>query len=510
MLIWAALVSLAIGILILFQREAQITALEKESAALQRLVSQRVGQHDAHMTSLSAIATAADQQRSDLFLGVAATISRFYPRIDEVQLVPLNAVDDIVGTRTLEPSTAAQIRQAALQSTGLPVVVPHPDREDHYMLVKRSPNTDDAVYALMIAIDAKKLVESDAEFWQRDATGIRLQSPEGIQFFSKGEAGTTNVASALASPSQPLLLETGLQIGIADLLTSAGVVGAMLIVSVGLFLVVSGYRQHTRARMAERAAALSKVDAQLAHASRVNIMGEMASGMAHELTQPLTAILAQAQVGKRLLSNGDLGALEPTLEATAVQAKRASAILERLRNWTRPSVDKSGPIDLRLALRNVTELLKSEADQRRARLNVDAPDKPVEVNADQIEMEQVFHNLIRNALDALEEQTEGNVTVSVSPLGDEVRIDIADNGPGVADDFIPSLFVPFMTNRDDGSGLGLALSQRLIERAGGEIALVSNQHRTKATEAGEIQSENHGAVFRVVLPLSNGPGKSES
>src|SRR5690606_39317881 len=91
-------------ILAVVERYALIAELEQESTVLHRLASQRVDQHDAHLTALSALATAAEGERQDLFLDVAATISRFYPRIDEVQLVPLDPHDKMIGTAPIDPA----------------------------------------------------------------------------------------------------------------------------------------------------------------------------------------------------------------------------------------------------------------------------------------------------------------------------------------------------------------------------------------------------------------------
>ena len=85
------------------------------------------------------------------------------------------------------------------------------------------------------------------------------------------------------------------------------------------------------------------MDSRLAHASRVNALGEMASGLAHELTQPLTAIFAQVQAGRRMLGQGNMAALAPVLDDTVTQARRASAILERFRNWSRPRRRRGRP-----------------------------------------------------------------------------------------------------------------------------------------------------------------------
>lgn len=485
MLWWLAVLVLGVLTLAAVQRYLQVRELERESARLHRFASQQVGQHDAHLTALSAIAVAGAGQRPDLFLDVAATISRFYPRIDEVQLVPLEPGGESVGSGALPPDVAGAIRHAAERSTGIPVLLPHPMKNGHYLVVKRSPNSDRAVYALALGIDAGRLIGSNAEFWSGKNVQVQLSLPDGRGLLASGDAILPQFAKPLDSTSQPLLLETSLQTRAADLFPPVRVAGVVFSVSLFFWLSRAVLGQRRRVRVAEREAEMRRMEAQLTHASRVNAMGEMASGMAHELTQPLTAILAQAQAGRRLLARGDTARLDPALEDIGAQARRASDILERLRNWSRPRREPIGVLDLRDALRNVRALLGPEAERRGVELHMDSQGAPLPVQADQVEMEQVLYNLVKNALEALEGRSDGQVRVETEMAGGHVVLNVSDNGPGVAEDLRPQLFTPFMTTREDGTGLGLALSQRLTERAGGEIAYVD---------------EGAGATFRIVLP----------
>jgi C4-dicarboxylate-specific signal transduction histidine kinase len=237
------------------------------------------------------------------------------------------------------------------------------------------------------------------------------------------------------------------------------------------------------------------MESRLAHASRVNAMGEMASGMAHELTQPLTAILAQAQAGRHLLAREDTVALGKVLDDTVSQARRAADILDRLRNWSRPQSRPTVPVDLRHAIRSVLILHEAEAKRQSVGVRADLPDHAVNVLADPVELEQVLFNLLRNAIDALSDRDQPRlVTILLTQEDHQARLDITDNGPGVAAELLPRLFTPFTTTRPEGTGLGLALSQRLIERAGGEIAYIG---------------ETGGAYFRVTLPLAGQEGKGQ-
>jgi signal transduction histidine kinase len=489
--IWCLLLILVGGALAAWQHRALVAELEQESTILHRLASQRADQHDAHLTALSAIAVAAEGRRHDLFLDVASTITRFYPRIDEVQLVPLDPQAETIGTAPLNPATAEIVRSAARASEGQIALLPHPTRPDHYIMVKRSPNTNAARYGLMLGIDAEKLIGEVGPFWSRPGVALSLSLPNGHSLISHpGLPGAALFSKPLGSVSQPLLLETGMSIGLADLFPPMRTALVLILASLAYLAALAALRQRARTRAAMEQARLSALESRLAHASRVNALGEMASGLAHELTQPLTAILAQTQAGRRLLNRGDSAALSPVLDDTIAQARRASNILQRFRNWSRPQHTPASPFDLRDALNNVRALLAPEVASRGIGLDVDAPAGPVIVMADAVEMEQVVFNLVRNAIEAVSTRADGagRVAIALSEDGPHAVLDVADNGPGVPPDLRPRLFTPFTTTRADGTGLGLALSQRLVERAGGEIALLDR---------------GPGATFRVILPLKD-------
>ncbi len=157
----------------------------------------------------------------------------------------------------------------------------------------------------------------------------------------------------------------------------------MILASLLYAISVLGLRQLARVRRAERLAHLSAQEARLAHASRVNALGEMASGMAHELTQPLTAILSQAQAGRHLSRRGDADAVEAVLQGIAEQARRASAIIEQLRNWTRPPVETDQHGLVTEAVRNVEALLRPDADRAGIMLSTDLEARAMPVRGDQ-------------------------------------------------------------------------------------------------------------------------------
>jgi C4-dicarboxylate-specific signal transduction histidine kinase len=485
------LVGVALTGLALAQFRLQLNELERESTDLHRSASQLVGQHDAHLTALSAIAVASAGQRPDLFLEVGAAISRFYPRIEHIYLVPLDPSEAEIGSGPLTPELADGIRRAAGRSRGVPELLPHPARTGHYLLVKRSPNSDAARYALALDIDAAQLAASETAFGTRGNAQARLMLPTGEPLVGDAEATEAHFTRSLDSASQPLVLETRMPLHLSDLLPPGQVLVVVMLVGLVYLAVLVGLRQRARIRTAEHEAELRKFESQLTHAARVNSLGEMASGMAHELTQPLTAILAQLQAGQRLLTRGETGLLGPVFKEAIEQSRRSAAILERLRNWSRPTRGAPETIDLRAVLNNVRALLASEAERKQAAIRIDTPRSAVLVVADQVEMEQVIHNLVRNALEAQDGQQNASVDIRLQVRDRRAVIEIEDNGPGIDESILPTLFAPFTTTRADGTGLGLALSQRLVERAGGEISHVPGQS---------------GAVFRVVMPIA-GPAE---
>ncbi len=485
--VWGLLLCAGAAALAAWQYRALVGELEQESAQLHKLASQRAGQHDAHLTALSAIVVATEAHERSLFLEVAQTITNFYPRIDEIQLVPLRQMGGVVGTRALSPDLEDIIRSAANASEGKIALLSVADHPDHYLMIKRSPNTADARYGLMLAIDAGGLLGQAGRYWSRQNVGLGLFLPDGQPVFRLHRLPSVpQYSRALGSVSQPLVLKTGINIDLADLLPPWRLALILLSISMVYFALLAVWRERARVLVAQEQARLSAIESRLAHASRVNALGEMASGLTHELTQPLTAILAQTQAGLRMMGKGDNALLGTVLKDTVTQAQRASAILARFRNWARPQRASSEVFDLRGALNNVQALLTPQAASSEVALEFNVPPQAVLVNADPVEMEQVVFNLVRNAIEALDgHHGEGRVVVDLTEQASGVVLEVMDNGPGVSNALRPHLFTPFATEREGGMGLGLALSQRLVERAGGDIAWVDTRS---------------GTTFRVSLP----------
>ncbi|AVO39697.1 two-component sensor histidine kinase [Pukyongiella litopenaei] len=463
------------------ERQRLFTELQTEAAILHRLASQRADQHDAHLTSLSALAVAGEAERQDLFLDVAATIRRFYPRIIAVDLVPLGTPSGYLTTRPgLPPDLAEMIVAGAKASNGELILRPAIEARGSYLVIKRSPNTDDARFGLALTVDTQGLLATDDDFWMRPSVTRRLRLPDGAVLLGSGAApDAMSFQKALGSVSQPLILEAGISPRLADLLPVGRVLGILVALTVLYLLVVLGLRQLGRARRAERQARLSADEARLAHASRVNALGEMASGMAHELTQPLTAILSQAQAGRHLARRGDADGSETSLARIVEQAKRAAAILDRLRDWTRPQSERGEDVPINEAIWNVEALLRRELETRGVTLTTDLADtRGVSLHLDRIALEQIVFNLLRNAVEAADESADRWVRVASETTGTGIIVEVADSGPGVPESIRERVFEPFVTGKQDGTGLGLALCQRLAERMGGELSLAEDRAET--------------------------------
>lgn len=225
----------------------------------------------------------------------------------------------------------------------------------------------------------------------------------------------------------------------------------------------------------------------LAHVSRLGTMGEMATGLAHELNQPLGALhlySSSAQLVAQRFSNPDLNEL---LQKISDQSLRAGEIIRRMRAFIdrRPSVRKH--CDLNQLIRDVLKLLESDLRAARVLLCLELEQTLPNAWADAIQIQQVLVNLIRNALDSMASCTSSRqLTIKTRASKTHLEVAITDTGVGIAPDFYKQLFLPFSSSKPNGLGLGLAICRTLIDAHGGGID-------AQANAAG-------GATFRFTLP----------
>jgi C4-dicarboxylate-specific signal transduction histidine kinase len=219
--------------------------------------------------------------------------------------------------------------------------------------------------------------------------------------------------------------------------------------------------------------------------------------MAHELNQPLTAVLANTQAAQRLLAEEppELATARSAMKQAAEQARRAADVVGRLRRVIeRPDRQAElRPVALQEALRSALHLLAPEMARRAVTASIDDPTPaPVWVLAEPVALEQIVHNLLMNALQALEELPSGarRLRLSVGIEAGRGLLAVSDNGPGLSPEALPRVFEPFFSTREGGLGLGLSLSETLASGMGG------------ALEA--APAEPRGARFTLRLPLAAG------
>jgi signal transduction histidine kinase len=295
-----------------------------------------------------------------------------------------------------------------------------------------------------------------------------------------------DLTKALASPSQPFDLVAERQVGWGELPWRgiAGFAVAMAALLAGLW---AAQRQRVARRRAEELLRLGQV-------ARLNALGELSAGLAHELNQPLTAVLANAQAARRLLDDEppDLATARDAMGQAVEQARRAAGVVGRLRRVIeRPEAGGDmKPLVLQEVVRSAMHLLAPEFAKHTVATQFDATAQaPVRVQAEAVALEQIVHNLLMNAVQALElvPAAERRLVVSVGRNGQEGVLTVTDNGRGIAPEALPRLFEPFFSTREGGLGLGLSLSETLASGMGGSLSAANAQPR--------------GARFTLLLPL---------
>jgi two-component system sensor kinase FixL len=238
---------------------------------------------------------------------------------------------------------------------------------------------------------------------------------------------------------------------------------------------------------------LQQLHGELAHASRVSMMGQLASALAHELSQPLGAILRNTEAAELFLEHDppDLDELRAILVDIRHDDQRAGAVIDRLRALLKRRSFTPRALSLSDELANVAALTRGDSVARKVSLEIDAnPDLPLTAG-DPVHLQQVLLNLILNAMDAVEDVSSARrkVTVRAQRHGEgAIEVAIEDSGPGIAPERLGRLFEPFFTTKANGMGIGLSISRTIIEAHGGRIWAENN--------AGE------GATFRFTLPLA--------
>ncbi|MEA2078781.1 MAG: PAS domain S-box protein [Pseudomonadota bacterium] len=233
---------------------------------------------------------------------------------------------------------------------------------------------------------------------------------------------------------------------------------------------------------------------ELAHVMRLSTMGEMASGMAHELNQPLAAVASYCETARKMVEEQPNmpEKLSDILGRAMEQTHRAGDIIRRLRNFVSKGTTQKEPVDIDKLIRDSMDFLEWELRNSHVKIDFNHCGQDCKVMVDKVQIEQVLLNLVRNSLEAIQNAgiREGYVLLNTHTLpGNLVEVTVSDNGPGIDEEMIDQLFNPFQTNKGTGMGMGLSISRSIVEAHGGKL------WAAKAPAS--------GAVFSFKLPLAD-------
>ena len=221
---------------------------------------------------------------------------------------------------------------------------------------------------------------------------------------------------------------------------------------------------------------------ELAHVARISTMGELAASLAHELNQPLTAILSNAQAAQRFLAAdpGNVGEVLAILRDIVEDDTRAGEVIRRARELIRKRDLEIAALDLETIVRDVVMLIHSDAILHNVNVLLQIDPGAPKVHGDKVQLQQVVLNLLLNAFQAMKDcpVTERQVTVRTElDDGHKVIVAVSDRGEGLKDDQLGKIFQPFYTTKNDGLGLGLSISRSIVEAHGGRLWAQNNPDR---------------------------------
>lgn len=238
---------------------------------------------------------------------------------------------------------------------------------------------------------------------------------------------------------------------------------------------------------------------QLAHVARLSTLGEMASGIAHELNQPLTVISNYSRACVRMLDSNKpvKEQCSEVMEKISKQAERAGSVIKQIRHFVKKDLPERKAVKISDMMDMVLELTHTDIERKKIDLKVELDTSINWVFAQDTQIQQVILNLMRNAMEAMEEtpDTERNLTINTrATSNNKLKISISDSGCGIDKALIDQLFDPFITTKDHGMGLGLSISQGIIEAHESQISIDKNSQK--------------GVTFSFELPIVNAPSKA--
>lgn len=457
-------------------------AFDTDARIVHRLLSQRAVEHDAILATLTLLQPASQRPGAE----PEQRLPALYAQILAVQRRN-------PGDRWPEPDAAAlAAAEVTSRSNRRAALAPADIASGRYRLVLGADPTSFA-----LSIDMRTMVPWADWPMKPETSPVRVTLAHGGQAFvvqagqdsdDGGRLGwPLTFHKTLAADSQPFAVVAQRRLGPADLPWThllAWTLAVWSSVAVAYHL----QRQRSERRRAEDLLRLGQV-------ARLNTLGEMAAGLAHELNQPLTAVLASTQAARRLLQDNppDIDTARSAMQQAVEQARRAANVVGRLRRSIErpqgaPAVQTT---DLAQAARRVLDLLEPDLQRCGVRPTVEAA-VPVPALADPVALEQILHNLLTNALQALEQVPMGQrrLRLDMAARDGQAELRVSDSGPGLPGDLPTRIFEPFYSTRAGGLGLGLSLSESLASGMGGSLS------------ASHLAPQ--GAEFCLRLPLAGG------
>ena len=223
---------------------------------------------------------------------------------------------------------------------------------------------------------------------------------------------------------------------------------------------------------------IQELQAELAHVQRLNELGQVVSTLVHEVNQPLTAISNYVNACRRLFKAGDQERIESVLNRITDQTNRTRGIVERIRDFVKKRDVQMRAENLSQVIEEAIALTRASVRDRDLTLTVEIEPQGIQVEIDKVQVQQVLFNLLRNSIEAMQDQSRRELVVASSLVqGGMVEISVADLGPGLVDEVRAKLFQPFVTTKVHGMGVGLSVCRAIVEWHGGRLWADDNPSR---------------------------------
>ncbi|MDB5799063.1 MAG: hypothetical protein JWL63_2 [Rhodocyclales bacterium] len=469
---------------------------ETQSRILHRLLTQRAEQHEALFAALIALERSLPQMSPELsnktLQSFVASVIASYPQVTGVQHHVLDASTQ--KWNTPEAVSSPEQFSAALGLALRDGQAVMPDAQGFILLRKSNAHS---VWSLHVRAD--RLLNAD----EQPLPGITLNlapdaGPSLWRVAAKHQVWPSleplHFEKHLAVRSQPFLMTTE-QARLPEQLPWSQFMARVLALMGFWGAAVFALTQYRQRVLAQR-------QLELAHASRINSMGEVAAGMAHELNQPLAAVLSNVQAAVRWLQDDppEVNDAREAATAAAKQAKRAGEILQRLRSFISPQAGVREAVDLNEVVTSALSLVGESLQRRDVSISSRLADALPAVLGERVAFEQVMVNLLLNAADAMEANgtTKRQIHIETSCVAERLQLTVRDSGPGLTAEVKTRLFEPFFTTKPNGMGMGLGLSicEHIVQQAGGDLSADN--------------ADGGGAIFRMNLPVATKTAKAKN